>query len=290
VSAALFFVTARTARRHQWNPRILLGFSALSGLGLIAMVVTDWPGEQLSRFWADHSILATVVSSLLLVSVGYLAFEAGESAEQVKLNQCVTSAGLSGLVDHLVDVDIALSMIARNRLSADYERDGKPLRWVRPIRERLQAAEADPDVQIHGVGLPGQPAAPDWHHDLVDQCIRRVIAGMRDWAALVSVSDDGRTVLKKLGEVRLGLMQLRNEIGSHGLDQPDGHLHILRKRLQLMAVGLEYVSSPNYPRPGLLNFLPGGHSPLEIDDAVRKMTKLSPLTVGTLIPLLKKVG
>ena len=95
LAAGLYFVIARTARRHRWNRTVLLGLSVMSGVCLIAMVVTDWPGEQLARFWADHSILAAVVSTLLLISVGYLAFEAGESAEQAKLNRSVTSAGLS---------------------------------------------------------------------------------------------------------------------------------------------------------------------------------------------------
>jgi hypothetical protein len=88
----------------------------VSGGALVVMVLTDWPGEQLARFWADHSILATVVSSLLLLSVGYLAFEAGENANQAELNRSVTSAGLSGLVDHLIDVDMADSTGRRNTL------------------------------------------------------------------------------------------------------------------------------------------------------------------------------
>lgn len=287
LAAALYVVIARTARRQRWNRTVLLGLSVLSGAGLVAMVVTDWPGEQLARFWADHSILAAVVSTLLLISVGYLAFEAGESAEQAKLNRSVTSAGLSGMVDHLVDIDIALSMITNQQLLPEYERDGKPLRWVRPVRERLQADGYAAAGKTAKAGSPGPPEAIVWQHDAVDQCIRRIIAGMRDWAALVSLSEDGRTVLKEFGEVRLELMQVQAEFGERRFDEVDRHVTMLRKRLQVIALGLEYISSSTYTRPGLDNFMAGAHSPSDVASIVGQMEKLAPMTVSKLVVLLR---
>ncbi len=127
VVAALYFVAVRAARRRAWSARVLIGLSVLSGLVLLAMVLTDWPGEQLNQFWADHSIFASVLSTVLLVSLGYLAFEARETAEQADLNRSVTSAGLSGLVDHLVDVDIALSMLASETAPEQMYAEGRPL-------------------------------------------------------------------------------------------------------------------------------------------------------------------
>jgi hypothetical protein len=78
------------------------------------------------------------VSSLLLISVGYLAFEAGESRKQTELSRSVTSAGLSVFVDHLVEIDIALAMLARDRAPLELDTASRPLGWVRPMRERLQ--------------------------------------------------------------------------------------------------------------------------------------------------------
>jgi peptidoglycan/LPS O-acetylase OafA/YrhL len=85
VAAGLYFVAVRAARRREWGAGVLIGLSVLSHLVLNVMVLTDWPGEQLNKFWADHSIFASVLSALLLVSLGYLAFEGGETAEQAEL-------------------------------------------------------------------------------------------------------------------------------------------------------------------------------------------------------------
>jgi hypothetical protein len=249
------------------------------------MVLTDWPGEQLAHFWADHSILATVVSSLLLLSVGYLAFEAGDNANQAELNRSVTSAGLSGLVDHLVDVDIALSMISNEHAPAEFTTQGRPLRWIRPIREGLQ--DGIPPVAL--TGEADGRYVTDWRQDVMDQCIRRIMVGMRDWAALITVSSDGRQVLKRFGEVRLELLQLYDGLGSHNLDEFEARLRDSRKRLQRFAIGLEHVSSLDHPRPGLTNFVIGGLSSSEVEVTVGRLKNLSPPTVGALVSLLDKL-
>jgi hypothetical protein len=219
--------------------------------------------------------------------VGYLAFEAGESAEQAKLNRSVTSAGLSGMVDHLIDVDIAQSMITCRHVPNEFEAEGKPLRWIRPIREELQRGSyqaADDEQSPSSEQI--EPAA--WRHDIVDQSVRRIIAGMRDWAALVAVSGDGRLVLKRFGEVRLALLQLQSELGSRNGGWQDT-LHRLRAHLQLFAVGLERVSSPRHRRQGLTNLIPGPFSAKEIDTNIREIDAMAPPNVSQLVSLLDKL-
>lgn len=262
--------------------------STISGIGLIVMVLTDWPTERLARFWADHSIFAAVASSLLLVSVGYLAFEAGESAKQTELSQSVTSAGLSGLVDHLVDVDIALALLTSDRPPAELNAEGRPLRWIRPIRERLQAGTLVNPLALNDIEAPsaGQPA--NWRQVLVDQSIRRIIKGMGDWAALVGVSDDGRLALVRLGDLRLTLVDLQDALVHDRLDVTDARLRKLRSHIQVFALGMEHISTPGPPRPGLTNFLTGGLTAEEVEDASRAIKEMSPPTVGSLVGLLEK--
>ena len=178
-------------------------------------------------------------------------------------------------------------MITNHQVLTEYERDGKPLRWVRPVRERLQAAGATSGWKPAEADSPGPPEAIGWQHDVVDQCIRRTIAGMRDWAALVSISEDGRTVLKEFGEVRLELMRVQTKFVNHRFDEVDDQVTKLRKRLQIMALGLEYISSPTYIRPGLGNFFAGAHSASDVASIVGQMEKLAPMTVGKLAPLLR---
>ena len=283
VAAGLYYFTVRSARRHAWSARVLAVLSAISGIGLILMVLTDWPSEQLSSFWADHSILAAVVSSLLLISVGYLAFEAGESFEQAELSRSVSSAGLSGLVDHLVDIDIALWTLTNDHPPAELSIDGKPLRWIRPVRERLQAG-ADPATVIQARTDPASHDPFDWRSTVVDQCIRRIIAGMRDWAALISTSDDGRLVLKRLGQLRLTLLELQKELRCGNAAAVHEQIRRLRLRVQLLAFGLDVVSSPGMTRPGLTNFMPG---PLTADEAKANTDALETAAPRTAVALFR---
>lgn len=291
VVAALYFVAVRAARRRAWSARVLIGLSVLSGVVLLAMVLTDWPGEQLNQFWADHSIFASVLSTVLLVSLGYLAFEARETAEQADLNRSVTSAGLSGLVDHLVDVDIALSMLASETAPEQMYAEGRPLRWIRSVREERQRKST---VSKAGLMLrsdfPTQSApleAMAWRTDLIDQTIRRIIGGMRDWAALIAVSEDGRAVLKRFGQVRLDLLELQDHIRKGRPDNARTDVAGLRTYVQLFALALERISSPDYLRPGIVAIPANGSTtPDRVGAPFEEMRRRSPLYIREAMRLL----
>jgi hypothetical protein len=110
---------------------------------------------------------------------------------------------------------------------------------------------------------------------------------MRDWAALVSVSNDGRLVLIRLGRLRLALVEVQQKMVFGQWVPTDGDLQYLRSYIQRLAVGLELLSTPGRPRPGLTNFMPGGMTPAEAATAINEM---APSTVGSLVRSLDKLG
>lgn len=148
-----------------------LTLGALAGacfVGLVAMVVTDWPLEVLAPFWRDHSVLSAVVSTMLLVGVGFLAFEARDAQRQAALDESVTSAGLGGLVDHVVDVEIVLALVGSPHPPSDttwpgWQVPGRPLGWLRSDRVRLgRLDDGGPSLFDPRAGAPEQITATRW--------------------------------------------------------------------------------------------------------------------------------
>lgn len=182
------------------------------------MLLTDWPLGVLSKFWADHSVLSAVLSSLLLVGVGFLAFEVHDTRVQSELDDNVTAAGMGGIVDHVVDIEVALTLASAPKPPdpvqwGDWSANGRPLRWLRDRRELLNRAEAGgpsaTDPRRHEP--PGQLAdgADSWRTDLLDQCVRRVIAALRDWAPVLGRSRNGQAALVDLGKLRNELLKVQ---------------------------------------------------------------------------------
>ena len=280
VVAGLYLLAVRAARHHSWSPRVLITLSVLSGVALFALVITDWPGEQLSQFWAEHSIFAAVLSTVLLLSLGYLAFEAGATAEQAELNKSVTSAGLSGLVDRLVDVDIALSLLWGSQAPSKMDK-GRPLEWIRETRDDLQRKYPKPQEEQPKFRPEAPLEAPvaelkyeAWRQAILDQCVRRIISGMRDWAAVVTVSDDGRRVLKMFGEVRIDLLCLQEHMLASDA-RLEAAVENQRRYLQLFALVLEHVSSPEteYLRPIVVSEICQPTNKHSIVDEVRNLPR-----------------
>jgi hypothetical protein len=107
------------ARRGQLGPVVLTALSVLCAIVLLAMLITDWPTEALSEFWRDHSVISATASAVLLVGVGFLAFEAVDVHKQELINSNLTAAGLGGLVDILVDIEVALSLVQQDTARGD---------------------------------------------------------------------------------------------------------------------------------------------------------------------------
>jgi len=182
----------------------------------IVVNLSDWPGTVLADFWAQHAILSATASTLPLVGVGYFAFEAHDQRTQDRLDRSVAATGRGGVVDHLVDIDVALALIGwehtavKRRWPTFDDREGRPLRWLRQERALIgrDAVGAILPTDPRRSELPHEARADLWQRDLVDQCIRRVMAGIKEWGPILSRSSDGQQDLIDLGDIRLGLLPL----------------------------------------------------------------------------------
>lgn len=230
-------------------PFRVLEWVATACLALLAVVtLSDWPGEWLSSFWAEHSIVGALVSTLLLVGGGLLGLEARGLHEQAKLSEAMAGTAFAGLVSPLIDVDLALALLGGSRagLPSGWDAPQKPLRWIREMRDRGDHHaiwSAPPAARIPELD-EAQAVA------VLDQCIRRVVGSARDWAALAGASVDGRAVLAEYGAIRNDLTSLQALVRSADAEAPRRWI-ALRARVQRTAVALELASGSPRPRPDI---------------------------------------
>ena len=254
ISAAF---VVRGARRGTIDRRLLLALSLLCAVGLLAMTMSDWPAETLDRFWADHSVLSATLSTLLLVGAGYLAFEAQDNLKQQHLTESLAAAAYGGLVDHVLDVDVAMAYLAGATAPPGYTSEGKPLRWLRPLRNELRS-EVDPRFSPDNAWTTTLDCS--WRRDLVDQAVRRVMGAMRDWGPLLCQSRDGTAVLVQVGVLRNALLEIGDHLARPKSDQVVGQPLALRIRATctVLALGLELGSNvaQDRVRPGVLSVAP----------------------------------
>lgn len=121
---------------------------------------------------ADHSVLASLLSSLLLVGLVFMVYEQSERKHQEQLTVGLSGAGAGGLVDHLVDAEVALALVTLPEPPetvtsgwSGWAAPGKPLRWLRESREALDGGSSDPRVMTPS---STQTIAPE-RAELVDQ-------------------------------------------------------------------------------------------------------------------------
>lgn len=268
----------------------ILFVTLLCGGGLLTMILTDWPLENLAKFWADHSVLAGVLSSLLLIALVFLVYERTEQKRQDELAEGLSGAGAGGIVDHIIDVEVALALLSAVGNPAmveplhwaKWKEPGKPLRWLREGRGEILNSPAEPDRDPRSLSVSSdRPLAP-WGQELVDQAMRRLLAAMRDWASLVGASKDGTAALLLLSKIRVDLMKLHDLYPREVADQPSKDdrrqaallVARLRTRLRILARSFEHWSGADRPRRELLD----DASPLPpvwpgFDGAGRTLTK-----------------
>lgn len=241
VLGTLVAVVVVRARAGRLGRQALFGLAALCATGLAVMTISDWPAENLSRFWADHSVLSATLSTLLLVGAGFLAFEARDNLEQAELTESLATAAFGGLVDHMIDVDLALSLLCGRVPPATFDRSGRPLRWLRDERDSY-VARLDNDPRSR---LPTSIVeAPDdeWREQIVDQALRRIMAAMRDWSPLLCQTRQGTAVLVRVGRLRNGLLKLQRQIDEDSLAAASTQAQLLRGECGVLALGLELGS------------------------------------------------
>ncbi|WP_460811467.1 hypothetical protein [Nocardioides salsibiostraticola] len=242
-----------------------MALAVACGAALLAMIVTDWPLEVLAEFWAGHSVLAGVLSTVLMLGIGFLIFEVWDLAEQSELDGSLTAAGMGGLVDHVVDVEVALALVAAGRSPDEFGwqgwEGGRPLKWLTLARPMLRR------------GASGSPAAGDprgwkstlsdcqhddmsWRLQLIDQSVRRLITGIKAWTPVVGRSRNGTRALISLAQIRNELMGVDGLLGSGEVSQAGERIEELRARCRVLVLALEGTSllqdqiTPNWALSG----------------------------------------
>lgn len=244
--AVLFGAIVYLLREGHVAPEWVRALSALCGVGLILMLITDWPTDSLNLFWADHSVLAGVTSTLLLVGIPYLAWESKDQKNQERLAAGLSGAGLGGIVDHLIDAEAALALLSREAPPATvgWDAPDSPLKWMRALRPLMPRSDDGrpraSDPRSHPVYLPSTSNA--WRITLTDQAIRRILAAMRDWSSLIGRSNDGTTALIVLSEVRKDLMELAYLLEVSQTEDAERLICTLRQRLRVLAYFFEDLS------------------------------------------------
>lgn len=273
--AALVIWLTTSVRTGKVPSKVVRVLAPLTLLLLVALVVSDFPGP-LSSFWSAHSVLAAMISSLLLVGAAYFAYEYREQSRQEELSVRLSGAGLGGLVDHMIDVEVALALAAlpkppneSNSAWTGWDNPSRPLRWLRKDRNSLNAAR-DPRF------LKSQPGATpyEWTEPLIDQSIRRLLAGMRDWSPLIDTSTLGTEVLICLSDIRVSLMEVKHRVA---VDKGDtawvGDLISIRSRCRVLALCFETWSGARMPRHTLVTGMQGPwvrpHLPSTASSALR---------------------
>ena len=142
---------ADRARKQQLTARTAALFAGGCAVLLLMLIatdwpLTDWPTPEINAFWDEHGVLSGTVQSVLLFGVGLLSYEAGQLRAQERLDESVTAAGLGGIVDHVVDVEVGLAFLSSPQPPDAHGwawSPGKPLQWLRQGRDRLSRSAAD---------------------------------------------------------------------------------------------------------------------------------------------------
>lgn len=247
---------AGVVRARTWSsmgrPRPPIAPAALYAAGLVSaglfigLNVSDWPGGFLGDFWRDHPIIGSSAGGLLLLATGFFFFDYRDRSTQATLDEKVAAAGRSGVVDHLVEVDVVLSLVCSpwNILDESWGKwaqPDRPLRWLRQHGEaRLQTnkhqpSEGDPRSLVTPESVP--PEA--WRTSLVDQAVRRVSAGIRSWGPVMSRSRAGQQDLIALGEVRIVLLEVQDELSRSGPAVSTATVQQLQARCRVLAWDFE---------------------------------------------------
>lgn len=248
------------------NQRLTAGAATVlaTGCAVLLMVqvatdwpLTEWPTPSINRFWDTHGVVSSTLTTVLLLGVGLLSYEAGQLRAQERLDESVTAAGLGGIVDHLVDVEVGLALLSSPTPPDTHGwprwRTGRPLHWLRDHRDRLRRDRPADDPRSAAPTISETDGADDgWRAAVIDQCIRRLLVAIRDWSPVITTSRNGTRVLVALAELRKDLVELEARLA----DDPrtaEALLLSLRARARLLAYFLELKSGADPMRPEVLD-------------------------------------
>ena len=93
-----------------------------------------------------------------------------------------------------------------------------------------------------------------WRLAIVDECVRRLMGGMRDWAPLLSQTRDGMAVLARIAGLRNRLLELADALDRPAPSKDTAQvLSRIQHECRLLALGLELGSGVplGRQRPGV---------------------------------------
>lgn len=273
VSAAVLVILSRRSEHH----RAVLWVGAGVCLVLFLILnVSDWPVGFLAAFWRDHPVVSASAGALLLVAIGYFGFEGHERLlqaerdnrerlDQAERDSKVAAVARTGLVDHLVDLDAALSLVLGPREALEgawpgWNDAGRPLRWLRHRRAlRLDTVGGNPgEADPRAIVRPEVIDTAAWRVDIVDQMVRRLMGGIKEWGRVLAASREGQDDLMALGGLRFKLLQLEDELTEApgaAIARADG------LRLECRALAWSFEARSNAPRPRRELICPAGERP-----------------------------
>jgi hypothetical protein len=168
------------------------------------------------------------------------------------------------VVDHLVDVDVALSLIAADEAEVfdrwpSWSEAGRPLRWLRQNRLEILATDQHHPTSLdpRSRPMPASICCTPWRLHLVDQAVRRVSTGVRDWGPVLSGSRSGKKDLIELGRVRSELLKLEEVLTEQETMVPTSGLQEVQQRCRELAWKFERTGGAararaELVRPGLV--------------------------------------
>jgi hypothetical protein len=227
---------------------------------LFAEMLLDLYGP-VRRFWSNDAIWSDTVSSAVVAGLIFMVWTYRAARAAQRRADGLSSIGLGAVVDHLVDVEMALGFLVFERPPVHQKGKHGPLEWL----DRDVLADPDQAPEDPRRAPVTCPRPEDWRAHLVDESLRRLMVGMRNWTPLISTSDDGIEFLLRLSGLRQDLMILQACLtprgDAHALpdaaasrsyeDDPATLLPALLQRLRALTYFAEIASGPRHGKPVL---------------------------------------
>lgn len=220
-------------------------------LGVVCLVlfmlmnISDWPGGFLNTFWLNHAIIGASAGTLLLGATVFLVYRHRDQQAQNRLAESIVDAGQSGLVEQLVNIDVALSLLCAQDESPlcawpDWNGPGRPLRWLNERRYELLSTQnyraklTDPRALVPSSVI--QMAV--WRVELIRQMIRRISSGVKEWGPIMMQSRQGQRELVTYARLRVVLLHVEDNLCS-SLEISTAPIVALQQEVRALAWRLE---------------------------------------------------